>query len=129
MAGLLSSTMYFSLWMDKSLWAYLSLHGNLPACPQYKHMYSGRPPFPPGVSDKYPVGLSTGTANNSPLGEVFSLYTAWIADLPWEAGKQGRCYSEAKALANSFTFWVYISGSNSQGSGDLKKQNTFKVLS
>lgn len=30
MAGLLSSTMYFSFWMDKSLWAYLSL----PGCPQ-----------------------------------------------------------------------------------------------
>lgn len=39
MAGLLSSTMYFSFWMDKSLWVYLSLHGNLPACPQWHHMY------------------------------------------------------------------------------------------
>lgn len=38
MAAILSNTMCFSLGVDKSLWADLSLYGILPGCPGFKHV-------------------------------------------------------------------------------------------
>jgi len=97
MAGLLSSTMYFSFWMDKSLWAYLSLHGNLPACPQCYHMYLWRPIFSPGVWDKHPVGPSTRTTDMRPVGGELFLYKDWVdglhpgLDQSWKHTENGIC--------------------------------------
>lgn len=58
MAGLLSSTMYFSFWMDKSLWAHLGL----PGCPQC-YLYQWSPVFSQGLWDKHPLGPCTWTTD------------------------------------------------------------------